>query len=122
MTDRAIVADLRRASARFPDDRRLAALLRCTIDGNSRFARLWREGTVGEHVTDRKTIQHPTVGEITVDCDTLHVSDTDLKIVAMTASSGSEGASKIDLARSTPSIAAQAERRREPTAARSHRG
>jgi transcriptional regulator with XRE-family HTH domain len=121
MTDRAVVADLRRASARFPDDRRLAALLRRTIDGNSRFARLWREGAVGEHATDRKTIQHPTAGEITVDCDTLHASDTDLKIVAMTAPSGSEDAGKIELTRITPSIAAQAERRRGPRAGRSRK-
>jgi transcriptional regulator with XRE-family HTH domain len=98
-TDRAVVADLRRASARYPEDRRLAELLRRTIDGNAHFAELWHAGAVGEHVEDRKTIEHPTVGEITVDCDTLYAGDTDLKIVAMTAASGSEDASKIELAR-----------------------
>jgi hypothetical protein len=100
-TDRAIVADLRRASARYPEDRRLADLLRRTIDGNARFAELWRAGAVGEHAEDRKTIEHPTVGEITVDCDTLSAGDTELKIVAMTAPAGSDDASKIDLARIT---------------------
>ncbi len=100
-TDRAIVADLRRASARYPEDRRLAELLRRTIDGNPRFAQLWRSGVVGEHAEDRKTIEHPTVGEITVDCDTLYAGDTDLKIVAMTAPFGSEDAGKIELARIT---------------------
>jgi hypothetical protein len=59
-SDRAIVADLRRASARYPEDSRLAALLRRTIGGNSRFAQLWRSGAVGEHTTDRKTIEHWT--------------------------------------------------------------
>ena len=98
-TDRAIVADLRRASARYPDDRRLADLLRRTIEGNSHFAQLWRAGAVGEHAEDRKTIEHPAVGEITVDCDVLYAGDTDLKIVALTAPSGSEDASKIELAR-----------------------
>jgi len=100
-TDRAIVADLRRASARYPEDRRLAELLRRTIDGNPHFAELWRAGAVGDHAEDRKTIEHPAVGEITVDCDHLYAGDTDLKIVAMTAPIGSEDASKIELARIT---------------------
>jgi transcriptional regulator with XRE-family HTH domain len=98
-SDRAIVADLRRASARYPDDRRLADLLHRTIEGNERFAELWRAGAVAQHAEDHKTIQHPLVGEITVDCDVLTAGDTDLKIVALTAAAGSEDASKIELAR-----------------------
>ncbi len=101
-TDRAIVADLRRASARYPEDRRLAELLRRTIAGNARFAELWHTGAVGEHITDRKTIEHPTVGDITVDCDVLSAGDGDLRIIAMTAPPGSEDASKIALARVVP--------------------
>jgi hypothetical protein len=77
------------------------ALLRRTIDGNPRFAQLWSAGAVGEHASDRKTIEHPTVGEITVDCDHLYAGETDLKIVAMTAPAGSEDATKIELARIT---------------------
>ena len=100
-TDRAIVADLRRASARYPEDRRLVDLLRRTIDGNAHFAELWRDGAVGEHAEDRKTIEHPVAGDITVDCDVLSAGDTDLKIVVLTASSGSEAASKIAFARVT---------------------
>jgi transcriptional regulator with XRE-family HTH domain len=99
MTDRSIVADLRRASARYPEDARLTELIRCTIAGNAQFAHLWRAGAVGEHDQDRKTIEHPAVGEITVDCDVLSAGDTDLKIVMLTAPVGSEDASKIELAR-----------------------
>jgi transcriptional regulator with XRE-family HTH domain len=98
-TDRAIVADLRRASARYPDDARLTGLIRRAIDGNPRFARLWHEGAVGGHAEDRKTIRHPDIGEITVDCDVLNDSDTDLKIVIYTTVPGSEDESKLDLAR-----------------------
>ena len=106
-TDRAVVADLRAASARYPEDRRLAELLRRTIDGSAHFAALWRAGAVGEHAEDRKTIEHPTVGEITVDCDTLYAGDTDLKIVVMTAPAESEDATKIELARITALAHAQ---------------
>jgi transcriptional regulator with XRE-family HTH domain len=107
VTDRAIAADLRRASARYPEDRRLAELLQRTISGNARFAELWRTGAVGEHAEDRKTIMHPTVGEITVDCDVLHAGDSDLKIVVFTAPPGSEDATKIELARMTALTTAQ---------------
>lgn len=97
-TDRAIVADVRRATARYPDDRRLARLLAETIAGNAHFAELWRTGAVGEHAQDRKTIEHPAVGEIVVDCDHLYAAEGDLKVVVMTAAVGSADATKIELA------------------------
>jgi transcriptional regulator with XRE-family HTH domain len=100
-SDRAIVADLRRASARYPEDARLAALITRTLNGNPRFARLWRDGAVSGHAEDRKTIRHPGIGDITVDCDVLNDSDTDLKIVIYTAVPGSEDETKLDLARVT---------------------
>jgi len=98
-TDRAIVADLRRASARYPDDLRLTGLIGRMLDDSPRFARLWRDGAVGGHAEDRKTILRPDIGEITVDCDVLNDSDTDLKIVIYTVTPGSEDESKLDLAR-----------------------
>jgi transcriptional regulator with XRE-family HTH domain len=98
-TDRAIVADLRRASARYPDDPRLTGLIRRMLEDSPRFARLWQEGAVGGHAEDRKIILHPDIGEITVDCDVLNDSDTDLKIVIYTVTPGSEDESKLDLAR-----------------------
>jgi transcriptional regulator with XRE-family HTH domain len=96
-SDRAIVADLRRASARYPGDPRLAALIRRTVDGNARFAALWHGGAVGAHAEDRKTVRHPDIGDITVDCDVLSDGETDLKLVIYTAASA-EDATKLDLA------------------------
>jgi len=98
-TDRAIVADLRHATARYPEDPRLADLLRVTIDENARFASLWRSGAVGEHSEDRKTIEHPLVGDITVDCDVLSAADGDIKIVVMSSPPGSDDAFKIERVR-----------------------
>ena len=97
-SDRAIVADLRRASARYPGDPRLTALIRRTISGNARFAALWHDGAVGAHAEDRKTIKHPDIGDITVDCDVLSDGETDLKIVIYTPVS-SEDATKLELTR-----------------------
>ena len=98
-SDRAIVADLRRAAGRYPTDRRLASLIRRTLDGNPRFAQLWHEGDVASHREDRKIIRHPDVGDITVDCDILNDSDTDLKILIYTTVAGSEDETKLELTR-----------------------
>jgi transcriptional regulator with XRE-family HTH domain len=98
-SDRAVVADLRRASARYPDDARLAGLIRRMLDGSPRFAQLWRDGAVGRHTEERKTIRHPDVGDVTVDCDVLSDGDTDLKVIIYTAVPGSEDETKLDLTR-----------------------
>lgn len=93
--DRALVADLRQASARYPDDPRLAALVARTLAGNARFAAFWAEGLVGRHAEDRKLIRHPVAGDITVDCDVLIDGSTDLKVIAYTAVPGSEDEAKL---------------------------
>lgn len=98
-TDRAIVADLRRAAGRYPSDTRLASLIQRSLEGNPRFAQLWRDGAVSGHREDRKTIRHSDVGDITLDCDVLNDSDTDLKIVIYTAAPGSESETKLKLTR-----------------------
>jgi transcriptional regulator with XRE-family HTH domain len=98
-SNRAIVADLRRAAGRYPTDKRLASLIHRTLDGNPRFAQLWRNGAIAGHREDRKTIHHPEAGDITVDCDVLNDSDTDLKIVVLTATPGSEDETKLQFTR-----------------------
>jgi transcriptional regulator with XRE-family HTH domain len=97
-TDAAVVSDLRRATGRFPRDTRLAELIRVLSAGNQRFAELWATGTVAAHREDHKTIQHPSVGPITVDCDVLTDGDSELKIVIMTAVPGSTDETKLQLA------------------------
>ncbi|MFD7921511.1 helix-turn-helix transcriptional regulator [Streptomyces sp. NPDC059740] len=96
-TDAAVVSDLRRATGRFPQDTRLAVLIRELNAGNRRFAELWAAGEVAAHREDRKTIDHPSVGPITVDCDVLTDGDSERKIVIMTAVPGSEDESKLKL-------------------------
>ncbi|WP_416955447.1 helix-turn-helix transcriptional regulator [Streptomyces sp. Agncl-13] len=94
-SDLAIVSDLRRASGRFPHDVRLAELIRQLTAGNATFARLWASGTVAAHREDRKTVVHPEVGPVDVDCDVLTDGDSDLKIVILTAVPGSSDEAKL---------------------------
>jgi transcriptional regulator with XRE-family HTH domain len=97
-TDAAVVSDLRRATGRFPHDARLAELIRLLTAGNRRFAELWATGAVAAHREDRKTIEHPSVGSVTVNCDLLVDDDSGLKIVIMTAAPGSADETKLRLA------------------------
>ncbi|MFI7871468.1 hypothetical protein [Streptomyces salinarius] len=53
------------------------------------------------HTTDRKTIRHPEVGDIRLDCDVLIVPGADLRMVTYTAATGSSDAGKLDLLRVT---------------------
>ncbi|MDO0924150.1 helix-turn-helix transcriptional regulator [Streptomyces sp. TG1A-8] len=96
-TDAAVVSDLRRATGRFPRDSRLDALIRDLNAGSSRFAELWATGEVAAHREDHKTIHHPSVGPVTVDCDILTDGDSELKIVIMTAAPGSEDETRLRL-------------------------
>ncbi|SEC49368.1 Helix-turn-helix domain-containing protein [Streptomyces sp. 3213] len=88
-SDLAVVSDLRRATGRYPHDARLADLIRQLTAGNATFARLWASGTVAAHREDHKTVRHPVVGAIDVDCDVLTDGDSELKIVILTAAPGS---------------------------------
>lgn len=89
LSDLTIVSDLRRATGRFPHDLRLAELIRVLVAGNPTFARLWASGTVAAHREEHKTIEHPDVGPVEVDCDVLTDGESELKIVILTTSPGS---------------------------------
>jgi transcriptional regulator with XRE-family HTH domain len=97
-TDLAVVSDLRRATGRFPHDPRLAELIRELGTGSRRFVDLWATGAVASHREDHKTIEHPSVGPIEVDCDVLTDGDSELKIVIMSTVPGSEDETKLKLA------------------------
>ncbi len=92
------VSDLRRATGRFPDSRRLTTLIRKLTKGNERFAELWASGAVGAHREDRKIVEHPATGPIVVDCDVIIDGDAERKIVALTATPDSEDETKFRLA------------------------
>ncbi|MFE2434898.1 helix-turn-helix transcriptional regulator [Streptomyces sp. NPDC059409] len=97
-----IVADLKDAVSRYPADARLDRLVRELRGTSDAFAHHWATQTSATpHTTDRKTIRHPEVGDILLDCDVLIVPGADLRMVTYTAATGSSDAGKLDLLRTT---------------------
>lgn len=92
------VAQLRAAAHRYPADqqvRRLVAELRADSD---EFTGLWDSGHVGGLPEgSRKTIDHPQVGALTLDCDVLSVAGPDLSIMVYTAEPGTRDAERLAL-------------------------
>lgn len=93
----AVVADLRAATARYPADAGLRSLIQDLRRASAAFERLWDTGIVGVHESDTKTIHHPDVGTLTLDCDVLTTPGSDLRIVAYTTVPGSDAADKLAL-------------------------
>ncbi|MGW4276486.1 helix-turn-helix transcriptional regulator, partial [Streptomyces seoulensis] len=93
----ALVADLRTAAERYPADRRLHRLITELRTGSERFAQLWDTGAAGRHEAARKTIDHPRVGPVALDCDILTVAGSDLRIMVYTAEPGTEDAERLAL-------------------------
>ena len=100
----AIVADLRTASSTYPDDPGLRSLIRELRKTSPVFEEYWTRGVVGHHTTDQKTITHPDVGTITLDCDVLTVPGSDLKLVVYSTPTGSPDAEKLEFLRITRGV------------------
>ncbi|WP_093796974.1 helix-turn-helix transcriptional regulator [Streptomyces sp. Wb2n-11] len=97
-----IVADLKDAASRYPADAQLGRLVHGLREQSDAFARHWATRTAAaQHTTDRKTIGHPEIGDILLDCDVLIVPGADLRMVTYTAAAGSSDAGKLDLLRVT---------------------
>lgn len=95
-----LVADLRLVAARYPGDRALRALVAELAAHSPRFARLWQgdEPAPLSDTSKRKTVDHPAVGRITLDCDLLVAAADDLRILMYTAQPGTEDAERLALA------------------------
>lgn len=95
-----LVADLRLTASRYPADRALRRLIGELAECSPRFAEIW-DSDVPASLRDasrRKVIEHPTVGRITLDCDTLIVALDDLRITIYTAEPGTDDAERLALA------------------------
>jgi transcriptional regulator with XRE-family HTH domain len=83
----ALIADLRLTAARYPTDRRVKKLIDDLARHSPAFVTLWQSGEAPTQrdYGRRKTIAHPDVGQISLDCDTLIVAADDLRIMIYTA-------------------------------------
>jgi transcriptional regulator with XRE-family HTH domain len=91
------VADLRRTASQYPADQRVRQLIAELRANSAEFDQLWESGAVGPHQSARKTIDHPEVGALTLDCDILSVAGSDLRIMIYTAEPGSQDAERLAL-------------------------
>ncbi|MDP9842916.1 helix-turn-helix transcriptional regulator [Streptosporangium lutulentum] len=92
-----LVMELRSTLARYPSDPAVTELVDELRDAGPDFARLWERHDVRAAPTLTKTFRHPVVGEITVDCDSLMLTDRDQRLVLYSAPAGSPGAEALAL-------------------------
>jgi len=95
-----LVADLRLTAARYSRDPRLKRLISELAAQSPRFVALWEPRELEPHQDQgrRKVIDHPGVGRIALDCDTLIVAGDDLRIMIYTAEPETEDAARLALA------------------------
>jgi transcriptional regulator with XRE-family HTH domain len=92
-----VVMGLRSTLAKYPSDPVVAKLVDELRDGSPEFARLWERHDVQARPTLTKTFRHPVVGEITVECDSLTLTDRDQQLVLYSAPPGSHDAEALAL-------------------------
>lgn len=82
------VADLRAASARYPDDAAVRTLIDRLNNVSADFRELWADVEVSARRSTRKRLRHPAVGWLNLDCDALHDPERDHWIILYTAVPG----------------------------------
>jgi transcriptional regulator with XRE-family HTH domain len=98
-TARQSVASLRSAAGRYPDDPGLQRLLADLRAGSAQFRELWEDADAGNWRSHTKTVHHPRLGELRMECDTLHVPDVDQMLIVYSAASGTPEAEALALLR-----------------------
>lgn len=92
-------AQLRSVVAARPDDRRAAELVRGLLAASPEFAALWAEHDVAVRRGDTKTVLHPLVGAVQVDCEVMLSPDHEQRLIVYTARPGSVAAERLELLR-----------------------
>lgn len=96
VTSAQTVANLRTALARYPKDPGLLRLLD-ELRGSQVFRSLWEEAPSGVWRSHTKTVDHPQLGEISLECDTMHLVDADQVVIIYSAEPGSHAAEMLQL-------------------------
>jgi hypothetical protein len=91
------VADLRATEARFPHDPRVTKVIAALSAVSARFATLRNGHEIAALHETHKTIEHPQLGLLQLDCDVLRVDGADLRVVLFTAAPGTPQADALSL-------------------------
>jgi len=94
---RLIVADLRAAAGRRHGESDVDGLVARLRAASAEFRALWDEHEVGPRRGDRKTVVHPRVGPIELDCETLMTPDQCQFLLVLTPVAGTDAAEKLAL-------------------------
>jgi hypothetical protein len=86
------VARLRSAADRYPRDESLARLLAELRAGSEEFVEIWDTNPVRAPGHRAKTVTHPEIGRLRLNCDVLAVPDDDQQVVFITADQGTASA------------------------------
>ncbi|MEW9554985.1 helix-turn-helix transcriptional regulator [Nonomuraea sp. NPDC050783] len=92
------VASLRLTVSRHPDDTELAALTGELIIKSEEFAALWSAHPVAEHASGPRHLQHPEIGELDLELETLVPADEpDHRLLIFSAAEGSSSQAALRL-------------------------
>lgn len=94
---REVVADLRAAAGRYPDDVEIRDLIDELLASSPEFTALWADHEVAIQRAMCKSITHPLVGTINLLCEMLVVPDCDQRVLIYTAEPGSRSHEALQL-------------------------
>ena len=92
------MADLRAVAGRRAGDPTVTELVNRLRAASCDFSRLWADHEVAVRRADRKTMIHPRVGRLTMDCETLVTPDQGQELVVLTPADN-ETRERLDLLR-----------------------
>ena len=92
------VASLRAVAAKYPDDPGLLRLL-AELRSSERFVQLWEDARPTERRSSTKSIDHPELGRLELDCDALHLPEADQRLIVYSAPPNSAAADALALLR-----------------------
>jgi transcriptional regulator with XRE-family HTH domain len=95
---RRLVADLRAVAGRRPGDPAVTGLVDRLRAASADFSRRWADHEVAVRRSDRKTMIHPRVGHLVMDCETLVTPDQGQELVVLTPAD-TETRERLDLLR-----------------------
>jgi hypothetical protein len=90
-------AALRAAMSVDDSDGRAAEMVKRLLATSTEFADIWARHEVAFRFDDHKTLVHPELGEIEVDCQSLFTQDQSQVLLVLTATPGSISHERLEL-------------------------